>query len=253
MARLDQICRHPIKSLGEEVIDRVRLTRGAHMPGDRVWAIAHGKSAFDPAAPGWAQSRNFVIQTLHPKLAQLTVALEEEAPEAATVTLTHPDLGAIKVRPEQDAAALTAWLTPIVDPRPAPPPYRVARAPLPMTDFEDSHISIGSLASLRALEEMAGGPLARIRFRMNLWLDGLEPWAEQDWQGREIAVGGARLRITAPAKRCDALNANPNTGARDTDLPRLLHGAFRHMHFGVYAQVTESGDIAAGDDVWTPS
>lgn len=246
MATLNQICRHPVKSLGEEVIDRVRLTAGAHMPGDRVWAIAHGKSAYDPANPTWERSRNFVIQTLNPKLAQLTVALEGDV-----VTLTHPDLGAITVSPDRDSEALTAWLTPIVD-EGVSGPFIVAKAPQPLTDFEQTHISIGSTSSLQELESMADVRLARIRFRMNLWLDGVEPWAEQEWIGKEITVGAARLRIIDPCKRCNATNANPSTGSRNTDLPRLLHGRFRHMNFGVYAQVVEGGEIVTGDEVILP-
>lgn len=246
MATLDQICRHPIKSFGEEVIERVLLTAGAHMPGDRVWAIAHGASAYDTANPTWERSRNFVIQTLNPKLAQMSVSLDGE-----TVTLTHPEIGAITAQPDRDSDALTAWLAPIVDPA-VTGPFCVAKAPQPMTDFDNTHISIGSTSSLRALEQMADTQLARIRFRMNLWLDGLEPWVEQDWIGREIAVGRARLRIIDPCKRCNATNANPSTGVRDTDLPRLLYGEFGHMNFGVYAQVTTAGEIATGDDVWAP-
>lgn len=246
MATLNQICRHPIKSLGEEVIERVRLTAGAHMPGDRVWAIAHGDSSYDAANPTWERSRNFVIQTLNPKLAQLTVALDGDV-----VTLTHPDIGAITASPDRDGEALTAWLAPVVDDA-VSGPFAVAKAPSPLTDFEDTHISIGSTASLHALEEMAGARLARIRFRMNLWLDGVDPWMEQLWIGQEIAIGAARLRIIEPCKRCNATNANPSTGVRDTDLPRLLHGRFRHMNFGVYAQVIEGGEIATGDEVILP-
>ncbi|MGB0410196.1 MAG: MOSC domain-containing protein [Pikeienuella sp.] len=246
MATLNQICRHPIKSLGEEVIERVLLTAGAHMPGDRVWAIAHANSAFEAANPTWQRSRNFVIQTLNPKLVQLTVALVGDM-----VTLTHPDLGAITVSPERDSDALTAWLTPIIDPA-IVGPYFVAKGPQPFSDFENTHISIGSTSSLHALEQMADTQLARIRFRMNLWLDDVEPWAEQSWIGKEISIGAARLRIIDPAKRCAATNANPSTGMRDTDLPRLLHSHFGHMNFGVYAQVIEGGEIATNDKVTLP-
>jgi uncharacterized protein YcbX len=246
MATLNQICRHPIKSFGEEVIERVLLAVGVHMPGDRVWAIAHGNSVYDAAAPTWERSRNFVIQTLNPKLAQLSVSLDGD-----TVTLTHPELGAITASPDRDGDALAAWITPIVDPA-ISGPFTVAKAPTPMTDFENTHIAIGSTSSLRAFEQIADTQLARIRFRMNLWLDGLEPWEEQNWIGREIAVGVVRMRIIDPCKRCNATNANPSTGVRDTDLPRLLHSKFGHMNFGVYAQVTTAGEIATGDDVWTP-
>lgn len=250
MASLAGIARHPVKGLGEEEIGAAALVAGAPMPWDRVWAVAHDRSEFNPVEPEWVRPRNFVITTTCPKLAQISCAYDEAS---GLLTLSHPDLGALAANPDADGAALADWLAPIAGAS-GPGPYRVARLESgTFHDFPDTHFSVGNLASLRELETMAGRPLARKRFRMNLWLDGLAPWEELDWfvadQPREISVGRARLKLIARAKRCAATHASPETGGRDVEVTRLLHGRFGHMDFGVYGQATQGGEIAVGDEV----
>lgn len=247
MARLAAIYRHPVKSLGEEALSSVRLEPGRAMPWDRVWAVTHGKSEFNPAEPEWVTSRNHVIQSFIPKLAQVKCVFEEDT---GVIALAHPDLGEIWTDPDEEGGRIADWIAPLAAPS-GPAPYRLIRLPggRALTDFPETDLSIGNLASLRALEEMAGQPLEHIRFRMNLWVDGLAPWAEFDWEGGEISVGAARLSVIGRVTRCNATNADPATGARTTDLTRLLHGRFGHMDFGVYARVAAGGVIATGDEV----
>lgn len=246
MIRLEEIRRNPVKGLGQEVLQTTLLTIGRPLSWDRVWAVTHGESEFDDANPAWVKSRNHVIQSTNPALAQITCRYNEAAGE---VTLTHPDLGEITADPAAEGQRIADWIAPIAAPS-GPPPYRIVSIPGGnMHDFKDTHISIGNLASLRALEGMAGMTLDRIRFRMNLWIDGAAPWEEFDWDGREIAIGAARFRITGRVKRCQATNANPETGRRNTEITKLLYERFKHMDFGLYAQVIEGGDIAIGDEV----
>lgn len=241
MGRLAAIYRHPVKSLGEEPLARASLAPGRPIAWDRVWAVAHGESAFDASAPEWVKSRNFVIQSQNPALAQITCAFDEAA---ETIRLAHPGHGAITLRPAGAHPELSDWIAPLTC---RPGPYRIARLPgATLHDFPDTHISIGSLSSLRELEEMAGRTLEHIRFRMNLWLDGFAPWSEFGWN--DVTVGDARLKTIARVTRCNATNANPATGARDTELQKLLHARFGHMDFGVYAQVVTGGDIAVDDE-----
>lgn len=240
---LAAIYRHPIKSLGDEALDRVTLTPGQPLPWDRTWALAHDRSAFNAVEPEWVGSRNFVIQSTNPALAQVGCRLDDVA---EAVTLSHPILGEITVRPDDEGDALGAWLAPIAGAS-GPGPYRIARlAAGALHDFPDTHVSIGNLASLRALEEMAGRSLEHIRFRMNLWVDGFAPWEELEWSS--LHIGPAKLTVIDRCKRCSATNADPSTGTRTTDLTRLLHGRFGHMDFGVYAQVAEGGEVALGQE-----
>lgn len=244
---LAAIYRHPVKSLGEEALSRVAVAAGRAMPWDRVWAIAHGKSTFDPLEPAWVESKTNIIQSTNPNLARIVCAFSEATGKLA---LSHPDLGDVVADPETEGERLAEWLAPIAAPS-GPPPYRVIRAPggQALTDFPDTHFAIGNLASLRALEEMAGRTLEHIRFRMNLWIDGAAPWEEFEWEGREVMIGTARLKITGMVKRCAATHANPATGKRDVEVTRILYDRFGHMNFGVYAQVVEAGRIAEGAEV----
>lgn len=246
MIRLEEIRRNPVKGLGQEVLQTTLLTAGRPIGWDRVWAVTHGNSEFDDDNPVWVKSRNHVIQSTNPALAQVACRYDEAAGE---LTLSHPDLGEVTANPAANGQRIADWIAPIAAPS-GPPPYRMVSVPGGnLHDFEDTHLSIGNLASLRALEEMAGMALDRIRFRMNLWIDGAAPWEEFDWEGAEIAVGDARLKIIDRVTRCNATNADPATGKRNAEIPKLLHERFRHMDFGVYAQVTEGGDITIGDAV----
>lgn len=244
MILLEEIRRNPVKGLGQEVLQSTLLTAGRPIGWDRVWAVTHGNSEFDDERPVWVKSRNHVIQSTNPALAQITCRYDEAAGE---LTLTHPDLGEVTANPAANGKRIADWIAPIAAPS-GPPPYRVVSIPGGnLHDFPDTHISIGNLASLRALEEMAGMTLERIRFRMNLWIDGAAPWEEFDWDGQEIALGDTRLQITSRVKRCNATNAEPTTGKRNAEIPKLLYERFNHMDFGLYAQVTQGGEIKIGD------
>jgi uncharacterized protein YcbX len=116
-----------------------------------------------------------------------------------------------------------------------------------MTDTDYASVSVKSLASLRALGERMGAALDPRRFRGNIWLDGLAPWEEFDWVGREIAIGGARLRVVERVVRCNATKNNPDTGIRDTDTLGALEAHYGHKEFGVYCEVIEAGAVAEGD------
>ncbi|MFV0472750.1 MAG: MOSC domain-containing protein [Pikeienuella sp.] len=246
MGRLAAIRRHPVKGLGEESLTSVALAPGRHLPHDRAWAVAHGKSAFDPAAPAWVARRNFVVQANSPEMARIACAMDEAT---GAISLSHPALGALKADPATEGARIADWVAPVAAGS-GPGPYILVRQPESgaLTDIADAHVSIGSLATLRALSALAGRELAPIRFRMNLWLDGFEPWAEFDWIGREIAIGGAKLTVTARVARCNAPAASPESGTRDIAVTKLLHANFGHMDFGVYAQVMKGGAVAIGDE-----
>ncbi|MEM7547434.1 MAG: MOSC N-terminal beta barrel domain-containing protein [Pseudomonadota bacterium] len=242
MGSLAAIYRHPVKSLGEEALSSVTLTTGQPLPWDRCWAIAHDRSDFNAVEPDWVKPQNFVIQSMCPELAQIKCAFDEES---GALTMSHPVAGSVTSKPGKDDR-LSAWIGPIAGAS-GPGPYRLANVPgQALHDFPDTHISIGNLASLRALEEMAGRKLAHIRFRMNLWIDGFAPWEELDWADSEITIAATRLRVIDRVKRCNATNADPETGTRNTDIPRLLHGRFGHMDFGLYAEVLNGGNVAVG-------
>jgi uncharacterized protein YcbX len=125
----------------------------------------------------------------------------------------------------------------------------VVRAGVGMTDTAFPSISILNRASLTALAGRLGMDLAMERFRGNLWLEGLAPFAEFDLVGRKIRVGEAVLAVREPITRCLATAVDPATGERDADTLGALEAGWGHRDFGVYAEVVDGGRVAVGDAV----
>jgi uncharacterized protein YcbX len=97
-------------------------------------------------------------------------------------------------------------------------------------------VSFLNLASVRALEAETGWTIEPERFRMNVWYDDGQPFSELAWADsfpgtREIAVGNLRLRIQDACERCQAIEANPNTGRRDLPILEAIEGMLRKRSY----------------------
>ena len=238
--RLAAIHRHPVKGIGRERLSRVTLTADAPLPGDRAWALLH-ENAEQIAT--WQPRRNFLVTASGPDLARV------EAHGTGPITLSHPSRPDLTFDPETEGQALADWVRPIW-PEERPAPTRLVKAPREgMADNGAAQVAVLNLASLRALSEKAGRDLEVERFRGNLILDDAPPWAEFDWIDRDIRIGAVTLRVTERIGRCRATEASPVTGTRDVNTLRVLEDGWGHNDFGVYATVTEGGDVSIGDAV----
>lgn len=241
-----EIYRHPIKSHGREALASVSLKAGKTMPWDRVWAVAHAAAKIGPDNPQWAMCANFSRGSKAPGLMAINAKLNEAD---GIVTLSHPDLGQISVNPDipEQAQALIDWAAPAI-PVDRMTSAFVTRVPgRGMTDTDYPSISILSHASLAALSQSAGQTVSPLRFRGNIWLDGLDAWAEWDMVGKTIRIGEVEFLLREPIARCAATTANPETGERDLDTLGLLRDGWGHQNFGVYGEVTKGGFVQTGD------
>ena len=236
---VEALWRHPIKSHGREALTHARLSAGMSFPWDRVWAVAHDAAKADGTE--WAPCVNFSIGAKLPGLMAIDAVLDEDT---ETVTLTHPDLGTLTLRPDEDPDALIAWTKPLMDPARAQS-QRVLRVPgRGMTDTDYPSISIGNLSSHRVVEQKLGTPLSTKRWRANIWLEGLAPWEEFDLVGKTLRIGSAKIAIREPVVRCLATTTNPETGKRDADTLSVLND---DREFCVYGEVVGSGEVRLGD------
>ncbi len=244
--RLAAIWRHPVKSLGAEALEAVTLRAGEALPGDRAYAVTHGQS--DVAGGEWASCGNFLRVANIPSLARPVVAFN---PDSEVLTLTDEATTHYALGTEAGRKALAKWMGAAAGPI-RPGPYSVAAVPgVSLSDARQQCPSVMSLASLRDLSARVGAELDPRRFRGNLWVDGegLEPWAELDWSGRVLTVGGARLVVGDVIERCLATAADPATGMRsDNPLPTLKTLRDDPL-FGMLAMVEAGGAIAVGDAV----
>jgi uncharacterized protein YcbX len=249
--RVSAIYRYPVKGLTPEQLRATELKAGETLPFDRAYAIENGPGRFDPDAPRHLPKITFLMLMRDERLATLRSSFDD-----ATRTLTIARGGKPVVKGALDtplgrqlieqfmAAYMKAEL------RGAP---KVVFAPgHSFSDVAARCVHIVNLASVRELERATGRKVDPLRFRANVYIDGLVPWAELDWVNKEIGIGSARLAVFARTTRCAATNVDPETGARDTAIPAALLRTWGHQDFGVYAKVTAGGAIASGTPVAAP-
>ena len=108
-------------------------------------------------------------------------------------------------------------------------------------------LSIINLATVREVEKLIGKPIDPLRFRGNIYVDGLEPWEDHQWVGKNIRLGEATLKGFFKIPRCAATNVNLDTATRDMDIPKTLQRVYDHVDLGLYVEVSDGGTIRAGD------
>ncbi len=91
-------------------------------------------------------------------------------------------------------------------------------------------------------------PIDPLRFRANVYVDGLAPWAEDEWvAGGRVDLGEAQLTVFKPIVRCVATDVNLETGERDIDMVARLREHFGRDTLGTYFSIAEGGAVKVGD------
>ena len=243
-----QIYRHPVKGLSPEPLERVALTRGEGVPHDRRFALALATSQFNAAAPAWLPKTNFLMLMKNESLARLRTRFDETSGEL-TIALDGSCAARGNLLEPQGRAAIEDFFARYMAGEIAGRPRLVAAPGHMFSDVARKVVSIIGLPSLRALEDAIDATLDARRFRANFYVEGSAPWQEFDWIGREFSLGRVRLRGIKRISRCAATNVDPETAARDFDLPRSLRQHFGHGDMGLYAEVLDEETAAVDDEL----
>ncbi len=244
-----KICRYPVKGLTPETLDGVELTEGRGLPDDRRFALTLGTTPVDGSKTPWIPKTNFLSLLRHEKLAKLRALFDSESGVLA-IERKGKQVAKGDITTTVGRAMIEEFFAAYMGEAARGRPKLVeAEAGQVLSDHSTAVVSIINLASVKDLERVTGKPVDPLRFRANVYLDGLAAWAEFDWVGKNITLGGAKLGIIQRIDRCAATNVDPETGARDLNLPKDLQRGFGHADMGVYAAVTAPGRVALGDTV----
>jgi uncharacterized protein len=239
--------RYPIKGLSAESMARVMLTPGQAFPGDRRFALRHANSAFDRTAPAWQRKREFAMLAHTAELAKLQTTLDTDTGAMRMGVAGQTVFAGNVLSAPGRRAAESAINAVIKDARGA---LQVVDAGnIALTDMQQPYISIINLASLREFAAKIGQPVDVARFRGNIIIDGLAPWAEFGWVGKTIRIGSVVMSVPKRIERCAATTVNPSTAERDLDVPSLLRQHYGHIDCGVFVAVTMGGEVGVGDVV----
>lgn len=133
-------------------------------------------------------------------------------------------------------------------------PNAAFSAPGDRVSFADGYPLLAtSDGSLAALNEALENPVEMARFRSNLVLSGVDPWAEDTW--RRIRIGAVEFRVAKPCERCVMVTQDAASGIQ-TDpheplqtLKRLHRNGRGGPCFGQNLIPDGPGQISVGDEV----
>jgi uncharacterized protein YcbX len=259
MPRVAALYRYPVKGFTPEACTSLTALPEGRIAGDRALAFRFADSGLPPTA--WSRKYGFAVLANAPGLARLAARLD-----AATrrLRIAHGD----KVLADEAldpagrrrlAEAVEAFVLSLPE---NPLEGHPERLPLELIgdgvtpryqDSERGEITLHSRESLATVGQALDDPkLSEVRFRSNIAIDGVAPWGENDWIGRQLRIGSVEFDVVRPKVRCLATHANPLTGERDRPVMQKLVSAFAQTQptFAV-ALVTRGagGEIRLGDAV----
>ena len=243
----------PLKGARHRALDAVELD-AAGAVGDRVFCLV------DP------DGRRVLRTVQHPTLPAVLARWD-----GAILDLTLPSGESVAAAPAATGESVTGdyWGRPVElalqdgphaallsDHLGVAGPARGARRAAPSSTA--GSVSVVTTASVRALAAALGlghDELDPARFRATVVVEaGDEPFVEDDWAGRELRLGAARVRVAAADPALRGHRPRPGAGGRDLPVLQALGtlrpaGTPAALCLGVDAGVSAPGVVRAGDPV----
>jgi len=263
MPHVTALYRYPIKGFTPESAESLTVQADGRIAGDRVLAFRPSNvpepRILDDGSSWWPKQHLISLMD-YPGIARLGMSYDDSS---QTITVTHD--GSTLVQAGLDDGGRTHLCDTIAEYAKALPEARRLREPdaLPLVlegdgvhaRFQDrprGYVTLHGRGSLISLAEAIEQPeLDERRFRSNIAVEGLEPWAELGWTGR-VRVGEVEFDFQNLVIRCLAVHANPETGERDAEIMTTLTRTFGHEQpaFGILMLPSNGGGtIRVGDEV----
>ena len=246
--KISSLYRYPVKGLSGEPLQSAILAADAYFPFDRMFAIENGRSGFDENAPEHQPKIKFLMLMRNERLAKLSTKFDQNT-NILTISRDGRQVSRGDISTPLGRSIIEQFFAAFCreDLR-GPPKLLEAPDGFRFTDSRKGFVSLINLASVRDLARVVGQEVDPIRFRGNIMLEGLEPWAENDSVGKTIQLGAVKFEILKRIERCAATNVNLQTATRDLNIPKALLTAFGHTDCGVYARVINGGEIKLNDE-----
>jgi uncharacterized protein len=247
-AEITGLYRYPVKGLSPEPLQTVPLAVGQTLPADRRYAVENGPSGFDPAEPAWRPKTHYLMLMRHERLAGFKT-LFGDATNLLTVRRDGEVVAQGNLETAEGRAAIEGFFAAHFAEELKGLPKVLTGGGHSFSDVARKAVSIINLDSIAAIETMAGAAVHPLRFRANIYVRGWPAWHEAGLLHQRLAIGAARLKVVKTITRCAATNVDPDTAARDLDIPAALMRALGHNECGIYAEVVAPGTISLGDTI----
>jgi uncharacterized protein YcbX len=235
IATIAQLYLYPIKSMAGIAVEEAHVGLDGIL-GDRQYSFVRADHAATNSFP-WMTARQSARMLLHkPQFAEAPTPEQPEPP----VRVRTP---AGQIRAASDAT-LREELA-----KEAGEPLFLLKSSRGL--FDCQHVSLFSLASVRALAGESGSSIDARQFRANVYMDPVSnrPFEEETWRGYLLRIGDQVLTgVTQRDTRCMMVNLDPENGNQD---PRVLRTITQghDRQAGIYANVVRPGVIRVGDPI----
>ena len=260
MPRVTALYRYPVKGYTPESRDALTVLAEGRIAGDRVLGFRFGNSPLPKTS--WSRKHDYAVLVNAPGIARLNVRFDDSARRLSVRldgdTLADEsiddDAGRKRIAAAVERYVLTLEENPLRGQDERRPLQLIGDGVTPrFTDSERGEITLHSRESLGAVADaLCDHTLDEVRFRSNIAIEGVTPWAEQEWIGRRLRIGAIEFDVVRPKVRCLATHANPSTGERDMAVMQTLVKAFgqKQPTFAV-ALLPRSGggEIRVGDKI----
>nr|WP_319387883.1 MOSC N-terminal beta barrel domain-containing protein [uncultured Cohaesibacter sp.] len=242
---LNAIYRYPIKGFTPQELSTVEVLEGKPLPWDRAFAIENGDSGFDRNSPDHLSKVHFLMLMKQPELAALKTAFEPET-GSLTISKDGEQVASGNLFEPASMQSVLDYLATYCNKPLRGIPRLLHADGFSFTDSKTQDVTLINLASVRDISEKADADLDPLRFRGNFYIEGAKPWQEHEWVGKDITIGGLRFTVRKRTQRCAATNANPSTGVRDQNIPKLLMTHYDHCDCGIHLMPLQSGPLQTG-------
>ncbi len=282
VGRIKEIWRYPVKGMGGESLEKCALSETG-LSGDRIWALRDTarreiqSCKFRPklllcsasSRSGSSRAADENVDVTFPD-GSVFGSDNSEVHSKISALIGHPStLEPLRPKSDEDFYRRHklddhTWLKELAatfDREAGEPLPDLSQLPPPMVDFVSllgtfflvTPFHLLTTATLSHLESKnPGADWNTRRFRPNVVVetnpdaDGL---VEQGWVGKRLAIGGAVIDCAGSTPRCGAITrAQPTIAADNTILRTVVKHADQNV--GVYGQITASGEIRVGDEVY---
>lgn len=262
MATIARLYQVPVKGLTPVPVDEIAVADDGAVNGDRVLGFLFA-DAGEPDEMGWRGKTSFLTMQNTPAFARVDARYDRDTRQLS-LSYDGAEVVSGDVTSETERERIVDAVTALVQGFEVNPLAEESRLPLRLVgdgvtprfhDRKSHHVTLVASSSIEALAEQIGDTVDERRFRMNVTVDGVEPWAELEWIGQTIQIGGSEFEVTGPVVRCLATHANPVTGERDQDVMQTLTREFGQDKptMGVLAVPRVASTLRVGDEVVAPA
>lgn len=232
VGRVIALWRYPVKSMAGEALQQVDVAWHG-LAGDRRWAFV--RNDMTQSGFPWFTLRQ------RADLNHYLPSFEDPArPDKSRTVVRTPSGDILDVTDPALASELD------------PNGVRVIRQNRGV--FDTFPLSLITTGTIEKLGETVGAKLDPQRFRPNILvqIDDGAPFAEDEWVGKVLRIGGLRMRVDQRDSRCVVTTIDPVTTER---MPAILRTIARERQgcLGVYGTTVAPGTVAVNDAVLVES